>query len=138
MRVCGHLGELLDHRVVDLVLHEQPAAGAAALALVEVQPEHRAFERGIQVGVGEDDVRALAAELERDPLEGVGGARHDDPADLGRAGEGDLVDARVLDERRAGRLAIAGDDVDDARREAGLQGQLAQAQARSAGFARPA
>ena len=48
-------------------------------------------------------------------------------ADVGGAGEGDLVDARVVDQRRAG-LAVAGEDVDDAVGEAGLEGELAEAQ----------
>ncbi len=63
----------------------------------------RAVDGRVEVGVGEDDVRALAAQLEGDPLERVGGVPHDDLADLGRAGEGDLVDARVLDQRRRRR-----------------------------------
>ena len=50
-------------------------------------------------------------------------------ADRGRAGEGDLVDVRVLDERGAG-AAVAGDDVEDARRDAGLERELAEAQRR--------
>ena len=47
--------------------------------------------------------------------------------DLGGAGEGDLVDVGVLDERAAG-LARAGDDVDDARREVGLLADLGEEQ----------
>ena len=41
-------------------------------------------------------------------------------ADERRARERDLVDARMRHERGAGRLAVAGEDVDHARREAGL------------------
>ena len=66
--------------------------------------------------VGEDDVRRLAAELERDRDARAGAAALDRLADLGRAGERDLVDAAVRGERRA-RRAVAGDDV-DARRAA--------------------
>ena len=51
----------------------------------------------------------------------------DRPADPGGAGEGDLVDVRVLDERLAGR-AGAGDDVDDARRQVGLLADLGEQQ----------
>ena len=47
-----------------------------------------ARRRGLlEVGVGEDDVGALAAELQRHPLHLVGAAGHDPLADLGRAGE---------------------------------------------------
>ena len=44
-----------------------------------------------------------------------------------RAGEGDLVDARVVDERRAG-IAVARDHVEDALRQPGLERQLAEPQ----------
>ena len=66
-----------------------------------------------------------------DHLLQVAGRRLDDQlADLGRAGERDLVDVGMRGERGAGGLAEAGDDVDDARREAGLHDQLAEAQRR--------
>ena len=42
---------------------------------------------------------------------------HDELADLGAAGEGDLAHVAVRDDRRAGAGAVAGDDVDDARRQ---------------------
>ena len=57
----------------------------------------------IQIGVGEDDIRALAAQLERQPLQRVGG-RLMMVADLGRAGEGDFVHVRMLDQGGAGGL----------------------------------
>ena len=47
---------------------------------------------------------------------------------VGAAGKGDLVDARVLGQRRAGGLAEARHDVDHARRNAGLHAELGQAQ----------
>ena len=40
--------------VVNLLLDEQPAAGAAALALVEVQAEVGAGDGRIEIGIGED------------------------------------------------------------------------------------
>ena len=61
LALAGRGGEPLDHRVIDLVLDQQPAAGAAALALIEEQSEHRAVDGRVEVGVGEDDVRALAS-----------------------------------------------------------------------------
>ena len=122
---------LLDHRVdellVDRPLHEDAAARRADLALVDEDAEQRAVDRGLEVGVGEEDVRRLAAELERDLLQRVGRAPHDDLADLGAAGERDLVDVRVRDDRRAGRFADARDDVDDA----GRQPRLVEARASS-------
>ena len=67
----------------------------------------------VEIGVVEDDVGRLAAELEAEALAGAGGGGADDLADLGRAGEGDLVDIGMVDDGGAG-VALAGDDVDDA------------------------
>ena len=53
---------------------------------------------------------------------------HDLAAGLRRAGEGDLVDARVLDEIGAGGRPVAGDDVDRAGREADLGRELGEPQ----------
>ncbi len=64
----GLFGQPLDEFVVDLLLDEQPAAGRAALAAVEVDGVERSVDGGIQIGVGEDDVGALAAQLERRAL----------------------------------------------------------------------
>ena len=49
-----------------LRLDEQPAAGRAALAAVEVDGVERARDGRVEIGVGEDDVGALAAQLEGD------------------------------------------------------------------------
>ena len=70
-----HRHELVDQLVVDLLLDEQPAAGAAALPLVEIQAEVRAGGGGVEIGVGEDDVRALAAQLERQPFQRLAASR---------------------------------------------------------------
>ena len=105
-------------------LDEQPAAGRAALAAVEVDGVEGALDGRVQVGVGEDDVGALAAELEGRPLERVGGGFLDDLGRIDVAGEGDLVDVGVRHQGRARRLAHAVDDVDHAGREARFPGQL--------------
>ena len=76
---------------------------------------------GVEVGVGEDDVGRLAAELERHALEVAGRGLDDLLAGQVRAGEGDLVDVRMRGQRRAGGLAVAGHDVDHARRHAGFE-----------------
>ena len=93
--------ELADHDVVHALLDEQARAGAADVALVEVDAVDDALDGLIDRRVGEDDVRRLAAELEREALLRPGGGALDALADLGRAGEGDLVDVRGA--RRAPR-----------------------------------
>ena len=86
--------ELVDERLGDRLLDEQARARAADLALVEVDAVDDALDRLVERRVIEDDVGGLAAELEREALVGPGHALGDEPADLGGAREGDLVDAR--------------------------------------------
>ena len=69
--------------------------GAAALPLVEVEAEVRPVDGRVEVGVGEDDVRALAAQLEGDPLEFVCAAASMMRLSDLSTGEGDLVDVHV-------------------------------------------
>ena len=57
------------------------------------------------------------AELEVDTLEVVGGGARDDLAGLDVAGERYEADVGVLHDRLAGGNAVAGDDVQDARRQ---------------------
>src|SRR5262249_39802825 len=77
----GFFQNFFDKLVVDLFLDEKPAAGTAALALVEEQAEVSALDGGIDIGIGKDDVGALAAQFEADALEvALGGRLHDDLA----------------------------------------------------------
>ena len=120
-------GDLLDHRLDELLvngsLDEQARACGAHLALVGEGGEQRAVHRGLEVGVGEHDVRILAAQLKRDFLEVAGGRDRDLAAGQRAAGEGDLIDARAFGQLRARARAGAGHDVDHACREAGLVGE---------------
>ena len=86
---------------------------------------------GFDVRVGEDDVGALAAQLQRDAFEvGCGGGFHDLLADFGAAGERDLVDVHVRGDGSTGGRAVTGDDVDDAIRESGVHGKLSNSKRR--------
>ena len=114
----GRRGEQLDDLLVDRALDEDPAARAAVLAAVVEDAVRRLAREPLEVGVGVDDVRALAAELEADLLHVVRGQPHDLLAGRRLAGEGDLADARMRGDRRAGGAARPGHDVDDAGREA--------------------
>ena len=82
----------------------------------------------IEIGVGEDDVGALAAQLEGQTLERGGGVGHDLLGRAVLAGEGDLVDAGMPHQRGAGVRPVAGHDVDHAVGEARLLGQVGQPQ----------
>jgi ParB family chromosome partitioning protein len=115
-----------DDLVVYRTVHEQSRRRAAGLAGVPEQPACGARDGGVQVGVAEDDVRALAAELERDALDLLGGPAADVLPDGGRAREGDLVDGGVLDQGTPRDVPAAGDDVQHACRQAGLARQLGE------------
>ena len=61
----------------DSLLQQDAAGGGAALAGGSEGAPERAVEREIEVGVVENDLRVFAAHLERDLLEGGGGALRD-------------------------------------------------------------
>ena len=71
---------------------------AAVLPGVTEDGDGRRRGRFLQVGVGEDHVRGLAAQLEGDALYGACGPCHDALADLRGTRKGDLGDVRMLDE----------------------------------------
>ena len=105
------------------LLHQQARPSAADLTLVEPDRIDHPLDDGIEVGVLVHDEGRLPAEFEREFLPAPGGRLPDDPSHLGGPGEGDLVDAAVLDERRPGP-PVASDQVQHARREPGLMRQL--------------
>ena len=79
----------------------------------------------LQIRVGKENVRRLAAELERDALHRVGRLLDDDFPDRRAAGKGNLVDVGMLHQRRAAGFTEAGDDVHHARRKTHIASQLA-------------
>ena len=109
-----------DDGVVQRAGDEQPRAGHAELAGVEDERlDHRA-DGHVEVGVVEDDVGGVAAELHGDRLEVLAGHAGGVPADRGGPGERDLVDAGVAQQRLADDLAAAGDHVEHAVGDAGV------------------
>ena len=61
--LCSTLDEPGGERLGDALLHEQPGAGKTYLACVVILLD-RKIDGEVEVGVVEDDGRALAAELE--------------------------------------------------------------------------
>ena len=102
-RIAGdHLlrafGDLADELVLDRLVDEQPRSGGADFALAVENADGRAAHGRVQIGIGKHDVRRLAAELERDVLQRVGGGPHDALARGRVARKRDLVDAGMLDD----------------------------------------
>src|SRR4051794_29411898 len=117
--------QLVDERLVDRLLHEEARARAAHVALVEVDAVDDSLDGLVERAVVEDDVRGLAAELERQLLPRSRELALDRLADVGGAGERDLVDVRVVDECGP-RASVAGDDVHDTGRKLGLAQHVAE------------
>ena len=111
------LDQELQKSIVNRLLHEDPRARAAVLARVVEDGVRRGRRRPLEVGVGEDDVCRLAAELERHPLDRRRRALHDDTADLRRACETDLPDVRMVDQPLSDDRALARKDVHDSFRK---------------------
>ena len=92
---------------------------------VKEKSEVRSLHGGLHIAALEDNVGALAAELEGDSLQVGRGLRLDDLSDLGGAGEGHLVHLGMAGDGGTGRRSVPRDDVHDARREPGFLGQFA-------------
>ena len=101
------------------------------MSLVKEQPHVRAFDGLIHLGVGEDDVRALAAQFQRDALQiRLSGGLHDQMTNFGGTGEGHLIDVHVVRDGGAGRLAKARQNIHHAFGKPGFENQLTDAQRR--------
>ena len=122
---CAGSRLLVQEGIAEAFLHQQPRAGAADLALVEPDAVDQTFDGAVEIGILEDDEGRLAAKLQRQFLARTGGRLADDLADFRGAGEGDLLDAGMVDDGRA-RFRSAGHDVDDALRHAGALADLGE------------
>ena len=136
LQPADRLREFSDEGIVDLVLHVEPVGADAGLTHVAEFREHRALDRGVDVGVVEDDERRVAAELEPDLLHRRGGLPHQQFADFRRAGEADETHGGVLAQDLADRRGVARYDVEHARRQPRPQGQRAERQSGERGFRR--
>ena len=116
-----------DERVEDRPLDIDALGAEADLAAVGEARAHRALDRLVEIGVGEDERRILAAEFERHLPDAERRLAHDRFAGARLAGEGDAVDQRMLGQELAGRIRPeAVHDIVDALRHAGLVHHLAE------------
>ena len=95
METVGRGLEALDQLVVDRLQHDQPRAGRTFLPLVAERRVQDLDHRLIQICVGVDDDRVLAAHLRyhsfdaHRPLWGFAGQTHDPKTDIFASREGD-------------------------------------------------
>jgi hypothetical protein len=130
--LCGRVGRLADPDAlgprgepgnqigVDGPFGQNPGAGRAPFAVEGEHPEQGAVGGPVQVGVGEDQARRLAAQLHGQALQVRRRGRHDGNAGAGLAGEGDAGHVRVRDKRGARHLADAVHQVEHAVGQAGF------------------
>ncbi|EJT86139.1 hypothetical protein PPS11_01112 [Pseudomonas putida S11] len=88
----------------------------------------------LQVGIGADDERRVAAQLQRHFLHILSRGLQHQLADTGRAGEADRPHAAVAHQGFHGHLRLADYHVEHPRREAGVLCQLGQGQRRKRCF----
>src|SRR4029453_8076904 len=62
--LAGACEHSINELIVNLVLHEEPRSRGAALAFKPEQAQKPAPNCGIKIGIGENDIRALAAEFQ--------------------------------------------------------------------------
>ena len=103
LMVLTALGQVGHEPVVDLRTGDDPAGRGAVLTGIPEAERLEVLDDRLHVGVVEHDDRRLAAELEVEPLDPVGGDPGDVLAGVGVAGDRDHPDLRVADERVADR-----------------------------------
>ena len=125
--------QAFEHLLVAAALDKQAAARRAGLAgvLHDGVDQHR--QRGVEIRVGKDDLRSLAAQLECDRTMPLGGFARDRGAGGRRAGERDVLDSRMRGQRGARLAPESGDDVERAFGKPDACRKLGEAQQRQAG-----
>src|SRR5438034_4920207 len=118
-QVTDERREPLDEFAVHLARDEHALHGDADLPRIEVAPARRRRRHPVEVGIWEDDQRAVRAELERETLDPR------DPGDLlsdrGRARKADLAYARVGAQHAAELRARPGHALDRVLGQPGLE-----------------
>ena len=115
------LRELRGKGLVHRFMHIEAVRRGAGLAHVAHLGNHRAFDRGVDIGVLEDNEGRIPAKLHHRPDDVVGGGVEQLPSHLGGTGEGDDPDAEIGEHGPDHRSrAPRGQDVDDTGRHSGL------------------
>ena len=126
----------LDDLRVTRTLDEDARGGGARLARVLDAGIDQERQRAVEIGVGEHELRRLAAELERHRRDMARRRRLDQRADGDRTREGNVPHARMRGERRAGLLAEARHDVERAGGKTRLPREVGERERGEAGFLR--
>lgn len=107
-------------------MHEHPRRRIARLAAVAEAAARAAHDRLLDIGIGQDQVRALAAEFLVHALHGIGGRLRDLDARTRRTRERHHGDIRMPRQRVAHFVPVAVHEVEHAGRHAGLVQDLGE------------
>ena len=118
--------EQLEESVENFSLDEDAAARTAVLPRILEHRVGRSRRGFLEIRVGEDDVRALAAELERHGFDVRRASGHHRLADRRRSREYDLADIRMRDEPLADHRTLPRQHLQQPLREARLDRDLGE------------
>src|SRR5690606_15004820 len=104
-----------DHLVVNRLVDQQTRTGDAGLPTRREYTGDDAVDRCILVGILEDELGRLTAQLEGNPGQPPGSCLRHLTTDPGGAGEGDLVHSGMIDQGLAEARPLPGDYVEHAR-----------------------
>ncbi|MCY1428778.1 hypothetical protein D9M71_446750 [compost metagenome] len=124
------LDEASGKALVNGVMYIEAVDANTGLPGVTVFGDQRAFYRGLDIGVFENDERRIAPKFQRHLLYGLGALAHQQAADWCGTCEAELAYQGMASELRTDGRGIAGNHVDNARRHASALGQLYQGQGR--------
>ena len=124
-QAADETGQLFGELAVAVARHIDPFGTGADLAGVEQRRVGQRAHGHVEVHVGANHHRVLAAQLQMQLLHHRRGDAGDALAGGDRSGEGDHGHVQVAHQRLAGLCAVAGDHVDDAGRQM-RKGQLSQ------------
>ena len=130
------VAQALQQGLVNGALHQQARTGRAGLASVLHDGVDNGRQHRVQIGIGKHNLRAFAAQLQRDRAVAFGGDLLYQRAHRRAAGEADVRNAGVARQRVAHLVAIAGDEVERASRKAHIGRQLRHMQQAEAGVFR--
>ena len=133
----------LHHAAVIFFENDEPRTRGTFLSLITERGINRIDDRFVEIGIGIDDDGVLAAHFADDALElaltfsRFAGAFPNAQPDFARTGERDKIDIFMIDKVRADDRALAGEKIQDARRNARFLKHLHQHRAAERPIARP-
>ena len=111
------VSQIRDELVINAFLDENPRSGAAYLALVEQDAQLGPIHSHIPVAVVKVNIGRFAAQFQRSRNQLLHSRIIDVAADFRRSRKGQLLDIGMIEDILASPRALAGNDVDHARRQ---------------------